>query len=271
MTLVVFTLLIVNACHKKQDASIDNKDKQSKSDIEAVNIDKNNVKDKVNDKDKTIEPPKADDTIGKVFFVSGNVDLNRNNEKKTLNKDDVLKEGDIIKTSTNGVAVLSLNDDKIKLEVQYNTELELNKLLGKDKSIKVDKGNVWTKVEKLNTGDKFSVNTPQTVAGVRGTIFYTFQAGDMWATCHCQGDVDYSDNGGKYHQEHHQDYLTFTKGDKTIVLTPEEMKKAFKTDTLQHNHSVLPDSPLGPEAQKETQEHAKIMSELIEKKFKELK
>jgi len=89
-----------------------------------------------------------------------------------------LQENDMIRTSEKASAKLQV-DDKTFTTIGENAEIRLNKLASKAEGnkvaktidIKVMKGNVFAKVKKLNDKSNFSVSTPSSVCGVRGTSF----------------------------------------------------------------------------------------------------
>ncbi len=112
-----------------------------------------------------------------------------------------------------------------------------------------------------------SVRTKTSVASVRGTKFYTFNMGESFGTCMCQGSADYKAAEHEFHQTQNQDHMIFTRGNKTIILTPEDLKPIIG-GKITHNHSALTNSPLGEKASMTPAQLGKLMT-LIEKKFKE--
>lgn len=171
--------------------------------------------------------------------------------------------GDIIRTGADGVVLLVFRANQASAEIQPNSVFEMKEADGKT-DLNLTQGNVWLQVNKLQNKHELTLHTPTTVAGVRGTKFFTAVFGDTVAVCHCQGDVEFS--AGKYKEMHHTDQVVFTRGSKTLVFQPRELPFA----KYEHSHSALDDSPLGkkdtitPEVQKQ-------MIAFLDKKFAEMK
>lgn len=173
--------------------------------------------------------------------------------------------GDIIKTDSDGVAVLSLNDGTVDVEVQQNSEfIYIGKTL-----MELKKGNVWFRVNKLlNDGSQYRLKTPTGIAAVRGTKFFCFQQDEYFGTCHCEGVVDYESNGN-YSATHLRDYLVFSKENKTVLIKPEELKFMGWVGT-DHKHSAITNSPLGRPLEKIPSEKNIQLLKLIKANFAEL-
>lgn len=203
---------------------------------------------------------------GVVLFVKGSAELEHNGAKTPVEKEDVFEEGDTIYTGEDSIVIVKLNNGLAQMEIQPNAIFQLEKIKNKEKSLSLQKGNVWLQVNKLTNGDSLELKSPTAVASVRGTKFYTFEMNGMYGTCHCEGDVEFTGTDGQYKQVHQTDTVVFTKEGKTIILTSEDLKEL----NFEHNHSKLEDSPLGKKASL-TPEQAKQMMDLINKKFSELK
>lgn len=176
---------------------------------------------------------------GKVVFVSGDVLLVSGGRSQKLTLTSTVTERDSIITAADGVAVVDFPDAAI-VEVQQNSAFEVRSVHGAKKHFYLPKGNVWTKVNKLTVGSELSVETPRSLAAVRGTKFYTFTMGDIHGTCHCEGVIDYK--SGNYSGTNDSDFLVFTKNGVSIVVKPSELAFAGMAG---HDHSACKDSPLG--------------------------
>jgi len=208
----------------------------------------------------------ASSTKGKIIISQGKVEIIRNNNSMPAKVGTIVLQGDIIKTGKDGVAVVRVKKSQAEFEIQNNTEFEIKHVGSGQENFILKAGGVWTKVNKLLKNDAFSLDTPTATLGVRGTKFYVFQLGDMHVVCHCQGDVNFLDKGNNTSSIHEQDHLVFTRNNKTIILSPEELKDVG----FAHNHSVLSNSPLGPKNTMNKEVFKKVMA-LVNKKFKELK
>ena len=82
-----------------------------------------------------------------------------------------LDQGDVIKTSGDGVAEMYL-DDKGAFSISRNTELELSSLDQENSSISLRLGAIVAKIKHfLDEKQRFEVRTPSAVCAVRGTEF----------------------------------------------------------------------------------------------------
>lgn len=92
----------------------------------------------------------------------------------------VLKDGDILKTSSDSFVMLNLDGkgQTATVEIEENSQLLLSELV-KDDQAKTQKtlldlalGKILIKVQKLHTEEsRFEVKTPTSIVGVRGTVF----------------------------------------------------------------------------------------------------
>jgi hypothetical protein len=137
--------------------------------------------------------------VGKAVLVRGDKTTLLHEKEKLLSKDR-------IKTYSSSIVIIKIG--KIETEVQSEAELVIADG-GNKKDIRLLRGSAWTKVQKLSSTESLLFSTPISIAGIRGTTFYTFQIGDMWGTCHCQGDVDYETPGNHYNARHHQDSVGY--------------------------------------------------------------
>ncbi len=210
---------------------------------------------------------------GIVLRSQGSVTVERGEESLALKKDMPLLEGDIVKTGADGLMLAKMMGGDVDLELQKNAVFHVASIRGEKKVLRLKEGNLWLRVNKMQRNHTFNLHTPTTIAGVRGTKFYTFdfkdpQGRSIHGTCHCEGEVDYQVPGNEYHELHKEDYTTFTRDGKTIVVYPEEMEAAAP-GMAEHQHSHLKDSHLGPAEEELTPEQAAALMALLEKKFAE--
>ena len=206
---------------------------------------------------------------GEVKLVVGEARRIRDGHTKILAVRDDIREGDIIVTGDKSTVIASLGDGFADMEIQPDSMLQFSGLVEGKRELEIKSGNLWLRVnKKLLRGDEFTVKSKTTVAAVRGTKFYTFQAGDITGTCFCRGSVDFGVKGAES-RVHQQDYLVLIRGGRKITLTPDDLRFMLKGKDP-HRHSVLDNSPLGPPRSDITAEMQKRFDELVAKKFREL-
>ena len=114
-----------------------------------------------------------------VIDFDGEVSLTKKGEKKefTIFKDMKLSEGDTIITGKDSFVEILLDDDK-EIKVGEDTKVDLRELKEEDEdegeqtTFKVWRGKIWANIKKaLKPKSNFEINTPTSVAGVRGTKF----------------------------------------------------------------------------------------------------
>jgi hypothetical protein len=177
-----------------------------------------------------------------VNMIQGNPVLDRKGKKYILKKGIGLKSGDKIITSKSDTAIISIRDNIAQVEIQPDAIFMIGNYTTVKKQLTLLTGNIWVKVKKLQDNQRLTLWTPTSVAGVRGTKFYTFSIDGLYGTCHCEGSVHYITEKTKYEGIHDTDDLVVTKNKKTILFTAEELKK---NTGVVHDHSTLDNSPLG--------------------------
>jgi hypothetical protein len=91
---------------------------------------------------------------------------------KKVSVGDVLPEATTIRTGAGGAALLLLLDGGHRVRIGEKTTVTLAKLgEGKNFSLQVLGGQVWSLVRKASQPASFRVETPSAVAGVTGTLF----------------------------------------------------------------------------------------------------
>lgn len=81
-----------------------------------------------------------------------------------------LKTNDVVKTGANGIATLVLFESET-VRLQPNTEVVVSSLSKNNVGIKQNSGQTWNKISKLTGVNSYELQTPDTVATVRGTGF----------------------------------------------------------------------------------------------------
>ncbi len=106
----------------------------------------------------------------KVTFFLGKSTLTRNGKTINLKVGDNVSNGDIIKTTKNGVVELQY-DDTSKITIKGDTVVQIgNKLVKGSGDVAVISGQVSGKFVKLKKGEH-KIGTPTTICAVRGTEF----------------------------------------------------------------------------------------------------
>jgi hypothetical protein len=114
----------------------------------------------------------AIDSVAHPLKVKGNVDLTRNLESSALKLEDKLFNGDEVETKAESFAAIQFQDESSIIKLFPNTILNIRTEKNGEKYNKrslLKMGELWAKVEK-GTGE-FEIETPTTVASVKGTNF----------------------------------------------------------------------------------------------------
>lgn len=122
------------------------------------------------------ESPTIVKNDGIVNFITGDVKLISDGKAVSANVGDKITEGMTVKTGAKAIADIHFEGSVIRvLEKSSVVMKELVKNLSANKELTelyVENGQIFTKVtRKLSEGEKFKINTPTAVAGVRGTEF----------------------------------------------------------------------------------------------------
>lgn len=202
---------------------------------------------------------------GLVRTLQGSAELEHGGTRKPLKVGDAFESGDTIHTGPDGIVVVAIRGSLAQAEIQPNASFQVN-ANNASTEVNLNRGNAWLAVTKSSAKEEFLVRTPTTIAGVRGTKFYTAQFEDIVAVCHCEGDVEFS-SSGSYKAVHHTDTLVFTRKDgKTVTLTAADVPDLSPS----HNHSLLDNSPLGRRDEMSEERKKKILGIAL-KKFAEMK
>lgn len=212
------------------------------------------------------KPPENKQSVT-ALFIKGKALIINSAGEHSLKKGDILNSGDVISTGEKSAVIIETGAVSGQLEIQSNSKLKVESS-PKGYEFFLEAGNVWVSVNKLSKDQEFKLKTPTTVAGVRGTKFFTFNDGELTGTCHCEGQIEYSNNMSHKSEVNSGDYLVIHKGDKSVTVKEEDFKKAG-IKFYGHNHSEMEDSSLGAKNSMTEEEHSKVR-QLVAQKFQDL-
>jgi len=107
----------------------------------------------------------------------GTVEIVSENQKFKARDGEYLKAGEVVKTGADSWVTVTYFDDSVT-RLGADTEMKIlslsNANQGNEIAVRVEKGNVWTRVIKLlSPQSSFNMETPNTIAAVRGTAWET--------------------------------------------------------------------------------------------------
>ncbi len=108
-------------------------------------------------------------TAAILYVESGQVEVNTGSGWQTGTDEMELKKGSQVKTGDGEATVVLLEGEVVHL--QPNSEIRLDEISGKKIHISQLAGETWNKVTKISGISEFTIETPTTVATVRGTEF----------------------------------------------------------------------------------------------------
>jgi hypothetical protein len=134
---------------------------------------------------------------GIVNFTSGIVKFEKEGKVSVLKQGDTIVEGTkIITEGDKSFAEIYIDQNAVK--VLGNSMLVFSKLSltnsGQITDLFIEKGNVFSKVRKLEKGDSYNVKSPHSVAAVRGTDFFVSDDGKKTNIACVEGKVEVSDS-----------------------------------------------------------------------------
>jgi len=133
-------------------------------------------------------PLSADDDRALVRSLIGNADVIRGGNKEALQVGSIIKDSDQIQTGHQSQIVLRYKGIEIRLRGDTDATLLSLTNMNQAASIQMNKGFAWFKVEDP-TKRGFKVQTPTSVAAVRGTKFAVGFDEKGSTSCVCQGTV----------------------------------------------------------------------------------
>jgi hypothetical protein len=106
-----------------------------------------------------------------VTFSVGDVKLAASDGKdKSVKSGDKIAEKDLLKTGAASFAAIQIGDEAV-IRIQEKSEFSIESLANDRRIMKLNQGQIISKVQKLNKEDSFQIKTPTTIASVRGTEF----------------------------------------------------------------------------------------------------
>ncbi len=114
-----------------------------------------------------------DNLPARISSVSGDVQVDSGSGYGVAEQDMMLNQGDSIKTGDGASAVIILYDS-VLVRLTPNTEISIKDLSKRNPLIKQESGIVWTKFTKIGGVEEFNIQTPTTLATVKGTTLATF-------------------------------------------------------------------------------------------------
>jgi len=141
----------------------------------------------------------AEKLRGLVLRVKGDVSVEKNGNKKMLYKGEVVARGDVIQTES-GEVDIALSSGTI-LRLKDEGRFTFNKLdkskTGQDTEISLEKGSLFSTVDRLSEKDTYVVKTPTAIAGVRGTSFLVTASHDHTEIHVVKGSISVNSLGEK--------------------------------------------------------------------------
>ncbi len=184
--------------------------------------------------------------VGTARLVQGMVWLERSGKSQPLRAGDFINIGDWIRTGPKAILIATFQNRTADIELQENSNFHVTRFDKTQRLLTLEKGRLWLRVNrKMKKHERFQLKTAVALIGVKGTKFFSFPLGDIYGTCHCEGQVQWDAQKSDYTGIHKKDFMTFARGDKVALVTPDELRSVGFTE-LVHFHSALEDSPLGP-------------------------
>lgn len=128
----------------------------------------------------------------KIQDLNGDVEVQINNNWIQATNDLELKENDKIKTNSGNV-VLNFNNG-ILINLESNTELEISTIIEDKITLNQKTGTSWTKFINVLGVEEYEIETPNSVAIVRGTEFKISLNGTNTTLLTTDGQVLFKDN-----------------------------------------------------------------------------
>ncbi len=160
--------------------------------------------------------------IASVIKVKGDVKLlpAGSFEMFTIEVGSQLENGDVIQTAQDGFAIIMFNDDKTLLKLRDNVQITMNDEPA-SRTLKVDKGQTLFEVSQQKIKD-FKVQTPVSVASVKGTKF--------WVDCQGNTDRIYTTEGAV-------DVFNTMSGESGLITAGQVCVNTISGDMVVRNYS----------------------------------
>ena len=130
----------------------------------------------------------SSETVAYLNVHSGNVEVNQGSGWQTANDQMELKQSDYVRTLDGEASIVFFESDI--MELKPNTEVSLTELVADSIKINQNSGETWNRVSKLTGTRDYEVETPTSVATVRGTGFGVIVLADGSEVVVDEGVVD---------------------------------------------------------------------------------
>lgn len=133
--------------------------------------------------------------VARITFLKGSVQMVRENATQTVKQGELLKTGDVIQTAGASSAEIFFKDHGI-VRLDENSELSMSEISGKDASIKLSNGAAGLFMKKMDAEAEFKLETPTSVAAVRGTAFLVKTTKDESEISLFEGKIEVTNDKG---------------------------------------------------------------------------
>ncbi|MBW2967413.1 FecR family protein [Candidatus Woesearchaeota archaeon] len=158
----------------------------------------------------------------------GDVQVNQGKGWKTAQDGMELDLGDAVRTG-DGSAVVILYES-VLVQLDPGTEVTIEELSKDNVKIRQESGSTWNKFAAIAGIKSFEVETPTTVATVRGTEFWV----DLESVGVSEGKVDAEVDGQKMRVN--GGYKAVVGNEEPVALTPEEIQRAMEKKQMVIRH-----------------------------------
>lgn len=136
-------------------------------------------------------------SLTRVVDASGDVTrTTTNGVTQSLGRGSALEEDEVVRTGADGHVRLLVNETAV-VDLGPESSMHVTTSAGHTQ-VKLSLGRLWARVSRLFGGDRFSVETPTAVAGVRGTSFFAEIDGDTTTVSVEAGSVEVADLRGEH-------------------------------------------------------------------------
>lgn len=164
-----------------------------------------------------------------------------------LTEDEIsLPSGSYVKTDEAAFASIFLPDNSL-ISLSENTEIQIN-YSPEAVDLKQLVGETWNRVQTLSNGGTFQIESPNTIAAVRGTIFDVIVEGENSTTVHVDesivevSELDTNENGEKVVVEsvdvNQGEWIKVSKDDPEHMMKEEAGEEFTQRDWVQKNKDL---------------------------------
>jgi len=168
---------------------------------------------------------------GKVIFYDGTPTLLRKLKKLEIKLGDPIEINDQILTSQNDKVTIETPDGH-RIYVLASSKLKITSPKNNNIQVEQELGSLWFKLNPLTKEESFTVKTPSSVVGVRGTKFITMiLENNVTSLCVCEGQVSIEAKGHKstvstgYGSLATENGLSETTSNKTFITNKRRMSR----------------------------------------------